>query len=82
MMLEACFGPTLQVEPLLELKRAHSSGEQSHAMASSSRCQVVDQAKCEANVAIHSQIDAGGDDIFCGALLQSMRKEQQPPQSI
>ena len=77
MMLEACLGPALQMEPLLEVTRAHSSGEESNAMASSNRRRVVDKAKCEANVAVHSQIDVGGDDIFCGALLHSMRQESK-----
>ena len=62
--------------------RARSRGAKSHAMANCNRRRVVDQAKCEANVAIHSQTDVGDDDKSCDALHQSTRQESQLPQSI
>ena len=47
MMLEACFGPALQVEPLLEVTHALipvvKGHEEFHAMASSNRRRVVNQ---------------------------------------
>ena len=56
-------------------------GSQRCKISCSNRRRVVDQTKCEADFAMHSQADEGDEEKSCEALHQSTRQESQLPQN-